>query len=431
MLPQESSVLPLQGIPILPSQAVSTSSIPSNEACTDAPAGNDNDDGIQMVAVGARRQCGLGLRGTSIRATVVVLLLIVSFFAALLQSKGEDTARTDGNSSKIGGPIQLTPPALARIPPPLPVPPSAPYPLTPPPLHPPCPPPESYRDDCGLPPGPSWRPVGRNCRSTEYFTYEGANTIQACGIACFAWRGGVVQYQVTGSELPRTYWQGTYPHTRLGCEGFTLSKEDATCVLRHRVVEADCEQANSSLSDTYVLTSPAGNSTSPLPLLGRTDGSESVPASPHAAVQRYRIWWACHLLENGGVDTFTDIVGVIQNRTALNDSMWATYLSTIYGRHTLTFPLSISSLTYFFWELLPASVRDTVPLAGANIHRRRPTGKGYDYTLKAPQVGIHPQGTSPASLSLSFSLHSPRTLKLLAGSPLWSIFSSTVCFEEQ
>ena len=200
------------------------------------------------------------------------------------------------------------------------------------------------------------------------------------------WRGGNVSRQVTGSDLPRTYWQGRVPYEQEGCQGITFAREARSCRLCHKMVVAECRA--SEAHDSYSLdpdydSTWASNDGDHAPLAGGA-ATERAVTSYSAAVERYRSWWECHLLENGGVDAFAQLVGVFADDASLRSSVWAPYLHAVYGWHTLTFPLSISSLTYFFWELLPAPVRASVELAPTDTHNRHPTGKGYDYTLQHP-----------------------------------------------
>ena len=70
-----------------------------------------------------------------------------------------------------------------------------------------------------------------------------------------------------------------------------------------------------------------------------------------------RLWWRCHLLENGGVDDFTQLAVEFRDEVELRSSEWFDYVNRLYGIATLSYPLPLGTLTYFHAGMLPASAQ--------------------------------------------------------------------------
>ena len=66
-------------------------------------------------------------------------------------------------------------------------------------------------------------------------------------------------------------------------------------------------------------------------------------------------WWWCHLLENGGVDDFTQMAVEFRNEAELRASEWFDYVDQIYGIETLRYPFHLGALAYFHFGKLPPS----------------------------------------------------------------------------
>lgn len=95
------------------------------------------------------------------------------------------------------------------------------------------------------------------------------------------------------------------------------------------------------------------------------EGGEGDVAGPppayiglESAIDVYRSWWRCILLETG---PFQDVADTFHSPAELRDSAWFDYMDAVYGVTTIRrFPVSIGHLAYFHDGLLPPSTREAI-----------------------------------------------------------------------
>eukprot|EP00322_Chrysochromulina_rotalis_P005679 CAMPEP_0115834908 /NCGR_PEP_ID=MMETSP0287-20121206/3927_1 /TAXON_ID=412157 /ORGANISM="Chrysochromulina rotalis, Strain UIO044" /LENGTH=496 /DNA_ID=CAMNT_0003288361 /DNA_START=212 /DNA_END=1702 /DNA_ORIENTATION=+ len=80
------------------------------------------------------------------------------------------------------------------------------------------------------------------------------------------------------------------------------------------------------------------------------DGSWPRYEELDAPIDKYRGWWSCHQYENG---QYTNLKDTFTSAAELIASPWKDYFDSVYGLSTLTYPLSIGSLVYFYTNLMP------------------------------------------------------------------------------
>ena len=224
------------------------------------------------------------------------------------------------------------------------------------------------RPQCGLPPKRIWkRHPGLDClpeqgAGVDVGSYTGGGLgqpdVSRCQTACEAMVEGLIKLQT-----PFTHYD-LYPGWRSTCEAVIVSKRDTAgtsrpmCSLLKDIKLDRC--AASDDFDLYVLEptqspKPSLQEAVALPI-SPSYGSTSYPAAS------YRIWWECHLMENGGTKDFAQLNGYFRDMDELRSSEWHAYLDAVYGASTLTFPLNLGSLFYFHRALLPSSAASALHL---------------------------------------------------------------------